>query len=149
VAPRQIVNHRRQPHQDRDPRLRRHRILRKVPDCSGTSLFTALIGFMTGLLSDDAFATFLFTLGPLRISGARKPACNANSASALPDGKRQLIGSIHSIGSVDMPTDTFLRPAPLFRALEPSGFIADVTPTTTSAASVVFISLPGPKARSP
>ena len=30
--------------------------------------------------------------------GARKPACSANSARSFPDGSRQLIGSIHSIG---------------------------------------------------
>jgi hypothetical protein len=39
-----------------------------------------------------------FSRGVPIIKGAKNPACNANSANAFPDGNRQLIGSIHSIG---------------------------------------------------
>jgi hypothetical protein len=37
----------------------------------------------------------------LKSGGAKKPACNANSAKALPEGNRQLPASSHSIGIPD------------------------------------------------
>jgi hypothetical protein len=71
-------------------------------------------------------ATFLRFLkaGVPNISGAKNPACNANSASALPEGKRQLIGSIHSIGIVGIRMGGLRRPAPLPRWLAFWDFIS-------------------------
>ena len=55
---------------------------------------------------------FLFVLGARIIRGARNPVCRANSASALPEGRRQLIGSIHSMGIWGIRMGEFRRPGP-------------------------------------
>jgi hypothetical protein len=51
------------------------------------------------------------------INGAKKPACKANSASAFPEGRRQLMGSIHSMGRCGIAWDERFRPAAALRAL--------------------------------
>jgi len=88
--------------------------VRKVPVCSGSSLRLSCAEF--GEFGSNG--TFFFTLGPLKISGAKNPACKANSARAFPDGRRQLIGSIHSIGSGGIPPVDFREPIPGFRGDE-------------------------------
>jgi hypothetical protein len=64
-----------------------------VPGCSGTSPFFAIT-----LLTTGALAFLGRMVGDPNINGAKNPDCNQNSANAFPDGSRQLIGSIHSIG---------------------------------------------------
>jgi hypothetical protein len=82
-----------------------------VPGSSGAS-FTRLS--TTGFTAGTGNFRF-FNRGVPIIRGAKKPACNANSASAFPDGKRQLIGSIHSIGIWGILTEARpLRPDPVF-----------------------------------
>jgi hypothetical protein len=101
MAPGDIVNHRRQAHRDRDPNLHAHSLYRNDAVRAGASLTWSLVAgrFLTPefIAISDASGFFL-PLGARMINGARKPVCNANSASALPEGRRQLIGSIHSIG---------------------------------------------------
>ncbi|HEV2199447.1 MAG TPA: hypothetical protein VGR73_06485 [Bryobacteraceae bacterium] len=80
-----------------------------MPERSGTSSPVSERSNFTFSSFDDDF--FFFNLGPFKIRGARKPACNANSAKAFPDGSRQLIGSIHSIGRWGMLPDVRFRPA--------------------------------------
>jgi hypothetical protein len=97
--------------------LRRHGLSRndpsrKVPESSGASFtrLSTIAGFTAG-----AVIFFFFKLGALIIKGAKNPACKANSANAFPDGNRQLIGSIHSIGIWGIRTGAGpLRPDPVF-----------------------------------
>ena len=115
-----------------------------MPESSGASFtrFSTTAGFTAG-----AGIFRFFNRGDPIIKGAKKPACKANSANAFPDGNRQLIGSIHSIGIWGILTGT--RPLrPVFPEPALSDFIR-LLPFTTSAASVVFISLPMPNVRTP
>jgi hypothetical protein len=66
--------------------------------------------------------------GELNIKGAKNPACNANSASAFPDGKRQLIGSIHSMGICGIRMGELRRPALLPRWLAFWDFMSSCAP---------------------
>jgi hypothetical protein len=56
-------------------------------------------------------------LGVPSINGARNPACNANSANFFPDGNRQLIGSIHSMGICEITMGERRFPALVLRWL--------------------------------
>jgi hypothetical protein len=92
-----------------------------VPEPSGaSSTFFAAIALLTA-----ATPGFLRLIaGEPNINGAKNPDCNQNSASAFPDGRRQLIGSIHSIGMLGIRTDErprFDEPKPGGRVLR--GFI--------------------------
>jgi hypothetical protein len=65
-----------------------------------------------------------FNRGIPNINGAKKPDCNANSANAFPDGSRQLIGSIHSMGMVGIRMGVRpRRPPPGLRGFEFCTFI--------------------------
>jgi hypothetical protein len=74
-----------------------------LPDETGSSPAAAPLGFAAALGRRFSPA---FPRGPFNNNGAKKPDCNANSASFFPDGNRQLIGSIHS--TLNGP-----RPAPV------------------------------------
>jgi hypothetical protein len=90
-----------------------------VPELSGAS---SIDFSTTGGTTGFAF----FFAGPLNISGARNPACNANSAKAFPDGSRQLIGSIHSMGIGEIRMlECPRRPTP-----NPPGFCAFIVCST-------------------
>src|SRR5579872_4228224 len=126
MPPGEIIDHRRQPHSDRDPNLHAHCFYRNDAVRTGASLTCSLVsgevvapGFAATVLTPGFFVIF----GARIMSGARNPVCSANSASAFPDGKRQLIGSIHSIGRWGILTLLLLRPAPVLRRLGLSGFI--------------------------
>jgi hypothetical protein len=79
-----------------------------VPDRSGTSstFFAAIT------LIGAAPVFFRFTAGDPNINGAKNPDCSQNSASAFPDGSRQLIGSIHSMGMLGIRMGTRLDRGP-------------------------------------
>jgi hypothetical protein len=95
--------------------LRRHLVSRKEPIRSGASC----VSFSATGANGAGTAGFLrLILGVPNMSGAKNPACNANSANACPDGSRQLIGSIHSMGIRGIRTEErLLRPAPKLRGL--------------------------------
>jgi hypothetical protein len=91
-----------------------------VPESSGAS-FTRVS--TTGFTAGTGNFRF-FNRGVPIIKGAKKPACKANSASAFPEGNRQLIGSIQSIGIWGILAGIRpLRPDPVFPKPAFSDFI--------------------------
>jgi hypothetical protein len=117
MAPLQIVDHRRDPYGECDPNLRVHRVSLKLTARSSGCAIPASV--RAGL----AAAAPTRELPRVRISGAKNPACRANSASAFPDGRRQHIESIHSIGMWPPPSAVRLRAVALLRAFKLSGFM--------------------------
>src|SRR4029077_8259652 len=126
LAAREIIDHRRQPHQNCDPHLSVHRVPRKLPECSGTS---PCLSATTGPAGAGAGAFLRFKFGRSSIIGARKPDCSANSASSFPDGSRQLIGSIHSIGIREIRVERRRRSILVPRSTPPYSTISAVCPS--------------------
>jgi hypothetical protein len=70
-------------------------------------------GGSTASTGGAGFFFFLLKLGVPNMSGAKNPACKANSAKAFPDGNLQLNGSIHSIGTCGIRMGEIRWPPPL------------------------------------
>src|SRR5580704_162199 len=101
LATPEIVDTRRNPDSSRQNGLCCHRPS-PLPNCLPRACAPFLVSPLDSLISDDplipAFGELFRNPSARNSSGARNPACSANSARALPEGSRQLPESSHSTG---------------------------------------------------